>query len=339
MKNHLRLALPPLASLRPESPIAFALLDRQGKVLRSGELQLSQIADAVPSPQVQAVLHPEDAVIVTLNVPALSGNRLDQAVESLVEAMALSDTDDLCIAHGPRQANGSAVVAWIDRETLLRAWRLLAEAGLNLQGLTPHSLAIPANDPAPNHPLSLPADARWCEELPKWSFARPEWRPAADQRRWRAPIVWTVAATAVWVLGLNLYAAQRNAEARTLNQGIEQSVRRAFPELSVIIDPLRQAENARDALRLARGASGGDDFLPLALAAARALAGADGQVSRLLYDKGELQLSLTPGFQPPPEASLNQAASAQGLEIRRDDTLENTWIIRRASERRQGGQS
>lgn len=338
MKNHLRLALPPLTSLRPESLIAFALLDRNATVLRSGELQLSQLASAVPAAGVQAILHPDDAVIVTLNVPALSGNRLDLAVQSLVESMALSDTDALCIIHGPRQENGSAIVAWTDREPLLRAWRTLAEAGLNIQQITPLPLALPAQDPDRNRQLTLPADARWSQPLPKWSFARPEWRPAADQRRWRAPLAWTAVAAAVWIIGLNVYAAQRSTEARALTVNTEQSVRRAFPELSVIIDPLRQAENARDTLRLARGTSGNDDFIPLALAAARTLNGAEGRVARLVYDKGELQLGFNEGFTAPPEASLAQAAAAQGLDIRKDETLENTWIIRRANERSRGGQ-
>lgn len=338
MKNHLRLALPPLASLRPESTIAFALLDRNAAVLRSGELQLSQLSGAVPATGVQAILHPDDAVIVTLNVPALSGNRLDLAVQSLAESMALSDTEALCIIHGPRQENGSAIVAWTDREPLMRAWRLLAEAGLNIQQLTPLPLALPAQDSDRNRQLALPADARWCQPLPKWSFARPEWRPAADQRRWRGPLAWAAVAAAVWILGLNIYAAQRSAEARALTASTEQSVRRAFPELSVIIDPLRQAENARDALRLARGTSSNDDFIPLALAAARTLNGAEGRVARLVYDKGELQLGFNEGFTAPPEASLGQAAATQGLDIRKDETLENTWIIRRASERSRGGQ-
>lgn len=108
--------------------------------------------------------------------------------------------------------------------------------------------------------------------------------------------------------------------------------------MSVIIDPLRQAENARDTLRLARGASSNDDFVPLALAAARVMNGAEGRVARLVYDKGELQLGFNEGFTAPPEASLNQAVAAQSLEIRKDDTLENTWIIRRARERSRGGQ-
>ncbi|MCP1633586.1 GspL/Epsl periplasmic domain-containing protein [Kerstersia gyiorum] len=157
-------------------------------------------------------------------------------------------------------------------------------------------------------------------------------------RRRPAPLAWVAGAAAIWILGLNIHAAQRGAEVRTLTTGIEQSVRHAFPEMSVIIDPLRQAENARDTLRLARGASSNDDFVPLALAAARVMNGAEGRVARLVYDKGELQLGFNEGFTAPPEASLNQAAAAQSLEIRKDDTLENTWIIRRARERSRGGQ-
>ena len=84
MKHHLRLALPPLATLTAHSRIAFALFDRHGRLLRSGEQNLEQLAAALPARQAYAILHPTDAVVATVDVPPLPASRLDAAVQARV---------------------------------------------------------------------------------------------------------------------------------------------------------------------------------------------------------------------------------------------------------------
>lgn len=312
--------------------MAFALFDRNGVLLRSGELPLDQLAQAVNVEHVQAILHPGDAIVVTVNLPPLPVKRLSAAVQASVEPMALSDIADLCIAHGPRAADGSTLVAWTERRALLEAWQKLGDAGLKLAAIVPFELSLPGSDPQPNQPLALPVDARWQTPLPHWSFARPEWRPASQTHRWRSAALWAGGAALLWLLGLQIYAAQLRGEARTLQASTEQAVRTAFPSISVIIDSVQQARNQRDMLRLASGTASADDFMPLALGAAKVLNFADGHIASLLYKNEKLTLVLAEGYTPPAdEAALHQAAAVQSLVLEKDDNAAHTWHFRRTS--------
>jgi len=334
MKNPLRLALPPLDRITPDSVAAFALFDGKGQLLRSGELPLSELARAVPADQVHVVLHPGDAIVATVQLPPLPAKRLDAAVEASVEPMALSDTSSLCIAHGPRDAEGYVCAVWTDRQALLQAWRQLDDAGFKVVSIVPFPLAIPDNDPHPDLPLALPVNDRWRAPLPRWSLARPEWRPASQVHRWRRAALWGGGAALLWLAGLQIYAAQLRGEARTLQVSMEQAVRKAFPSIPVVIDPVTQARKQRDMLRLKGGAAGEDDFMPLAMGAARVLGFADGHVASLHYEKGELTLTLAEGYTPPAnEAALHQAAAVQSLVLEKDDNVAHTWHIRRAAAR------
>ncbi len=331
MKSRLRLALPPLARITPESMMAFGLFDRDDRLLRSGELTLEQLAQAVPVEHVQAILHPDDAIVATVTLPPLSAKRLEEAVQSSVEPMALSQIADLCITHGPRAADGSIQVAWTGRQALLAAWRQLGDAGLKISAIVPFALAVPENDPHPNQPLGLPVDARWRAPMPRWSLARPEWRPASQTHRWRGLAWWAGAAALLWLLGLQIYASQLRNEAIERRASMEQAIKTAFPSISVIIDPVRQARNQRDMLRRAGGAAGTDDFMTLAMGASRILDFADGHVSALHYEKGTLTLVLAEGYSPPSnEAGLHQTAAAQAMTLTKDDKDAHTWHIRPA---------
>lgn len=207
---------------------------------------------------------------------------------------------------------------------------MLHEAGLKLDAIVPFELALPENDPRPDMPLALPADARWLAPLPAWSLARPEWRPARPAQRWRLPLIWAAAAVLLWVAGLNLYAAQLRNEAQALRAGAEQAVRTAFPAIAAVLDPLRQARGQRDMLRAAHGMAGHDDFMPLALDAARVLNFAAGHVSVLSYGEGRLTLVLAEGYVPPAdETGLRQAAAAESLTLQKDAGQAHTWHVRR----------
>lgn len=331
MKSRLRLALPPLNLVAPDAVVAFALHDRNGQLLRSGQLPLDQITQAMPVDQVQAILHPGDAIVVTLNLPPLPTKRLSAAVQSSVEPMALSDVSDLCIAHGPRAADGGVCVAWADRTTLLQAWRQLETLGLRVNALVPFSLAVPENDPYPDQALQLPADTRWQTPLPSWSLAKAEWRPVSKNKRWHSALLWSGAAVVLWLAGLQIYAAQLRSEASTLTASTEAAVRSSFPSISVILDPVKQARNQRDMLRQSSGEAIDGEFMPLALGAAQILAFAEGHVASLEYEKGNLTLVLTEGYTPPSnEAALHQAAAAQSLLLAKDDQAAHTWHIRQA---------
>ncbi|VCU68675.1 GspL periplasmic domain protein [Pigmentiphaga humi] len=140
---------------------------------------------------------------------------------------------------------------------------------------------------------ALPAEARWQGPAPGWSLALPALQPHRRGRSpWRGPIAWAAGAAAVWLLGLNVHAWQLGREETALRQRMTAQVKAAFPDLPVVLDPVRQAEQRRDALRAAGGEFGTTDFLPLALAAAQLLPEASNNLKELRYATGELRLRL-----------------------------------------------
>jgi len=140
---------------------------------------------------------------------------------------------------------------------------------------------------------TLPAEARWSGVAPSWSLALADLQPRhAGRSRWRKPLIWTAAAAAVWLLGLNVHAWQLSREEQALRQRMVAQVKAAFPDLPVIVDPLKQAEQRRDALRTADGKFGSSDFLPMSLAAADALPQAASNLTAVSYADAELRLKL-----------------------------------------------
>ncbi|MBB6083562.1 type II secretion system protein GspL [Castellaniella defragrans] len=326
MRQHMRLLLPPLSELTPATPLAFALVGRDGRLLRSGALGLRSLAAVAGAGPVHAIVRDEDAVVARITVPPVPARRLGDAVRGSVEPMVLSDLDRLRVAHGPRQPDGAVAVAWTAREPLERAWSLLTSAGLRVESLVPHALALPADDPHPGRVLELPAGPRWLAPLPAWSFVDRELRAAGGAGRWRRPLAWAAAAGAVWILGLNAYAARQGRELEDLRESMRRTVQQAYPRIPVVIDPLRQARQQRDALRLAGGGEAADDFIPLALAAAEVLDFAQGHVLGLRYADGRLTLTLAEGYRPPAdEAALARTAAERGIRLARDETRPHVW--------------
>ena len=261
MKAVIRLALPALNTLTPDSLLPFALLDRQRTVLRSGELSAQALAQGMPTRHAQVILHPSDTVQLRLAVPPLASARMGAAVRALVEPMVLSAPDDLAIGHGPRRADGMLEVAWTARAPLARAWSMLADAGLQVTGIYPACHIAPqaadsdaGADMHATPALALPADERWRHPAPDWSLALPELRPVSQgDGRWRMPAIYGAAAALVWIVGLNVYAGQLSREFREVNRAMQRQVTQAFPTIGIVSDPLKQARQRRDRLRAGQG--------------------------------------------------------------------------------------
>ncbi|MFY3680961.1 type II secretion system protein GspL [Achromobacter xylosoxidans] len=327
MKNSLRIALAPLAELGPGSPLPYAWFDRRGRCARQGELTLQALGQAYPQAACEAVLHPSDVIATTVQLPAVAKARLNAAVLGVLEPLVLSDLDDLAIGHGPRGADGNVALAWAPREPVRRAWSLL-----HAQGLRAHALVAPqALAPHEATPLRDPADPRWLAPSPSWSLAMPQLAPARVSR-WRPAWRWSAVAAAVWIGGLNLHAAQLRGEAQALRDGMRRQVLAAFPEVPVVLDPARQAQQGLEALQSRRGGAHAGDFLPLARAAAKTLPFAADNVAQLGYADQALTLQLADsGAQAQRVAetpALVKQAAAQGLKLERGDT-DNTWRITR----------
>ena len=328
LKNILRLALPALADFGEDSPLPYAWFDRRGRCARQGELTLRALGHAYPQAACEAVLHPADVIATTVHIPNVARARYAAAVHSALEPLVLSDLDALAIGHGPRGADGAVPLAWAAREPVRRAWSLL-----NAQGLRAHALiASQTLEPAASAPLRDPADPRWLAPSPSWSLAMPRLAPARASR-WRPAWRWGAAAAVVWIAGLNIYASQLRAEADALRDGMRRQVLAAFPDLPVVLDPARQAQQGLDALQANRGAAGAGDFLPLARAAAQALPFAADKVARLTYADQALTLQLADAGEQSQRVAetpaLIQQAAALGLKLERADS-DHTWRVTRA---------
>lgn len=328
MKNTLRIALPALEEFGADSPLPYAWFDRRGRCVRQGELALRALGNAWPQAMCEAVLHPADVIAATVQIPAVARAHFGAAVRGALEPLVLSDLDSLAIGYGARAADGSVPLAWSPREPVRRAWGLLSQQGLRVRALiAPQALA-----PATNAPLRDPADPRWHAPSPAWSLAMPQLAPVSVSR-WQPVWRWGALAAVVWIAGLNIYAAQLRGEADALQRGMHDQVLAAFPNVPVVLDPARQAQQGLDALQANRGAANAGDFLPLARAAAQALPFAADKVAHLTYADQALTLQLAdagPQAQRVAETpALIQQAAALGLKLERGDT-DNTWRIVRS---------
>ena len=328
LKNILRIALPPLDEFGSGSLLPYAWFDRRGRCARQGELTLEALGHAYPHAACEAVLHPADVIAATVQIPAVARARFAAAVHSALEPLVLSDLDALAIGHGPRSADGTVPLAWAAREPVRRGWSLLNAQGLRTQALiAPQALGAETTEP-----LRDPADPRWLAPSPSWSLAMPQLAPARVSA-WRPAWRWAAAAAVVWIGGLNLYASQLQAEADALRNGMHAQVLAAFPDLPVVLDPPRQAQQGLDALQANRGAANAADFLPLARAAAQALPFAADKVARLGYAEQALTLQLADAGEQSQRVAetpaLIQQAAALGLKLERGDN-DNTWRIVRA---------
>lgn len=347
LKNALRIALAPLDEFGADSPLPYAWFDRRGRCARQGELPLHALGNAYPNAVCEAVLHPADVIATTIRVPSVPRARFAAAVHSALEPLVLSDLDTLAIGFSPRAADGSVALAWSPREPVRRAWALLSAHGLRVDALiAPQTLVPTVAGPSSEAsstpsfafdadlsatPLRDPADPRWLAPSPSWSLAMPRLAPVRASR-WRPVWRWGAAAAVVWVAGLNLYASRLSAEADALTAGMRQQVLAAFPDLPVVLDPARQAQQGLDALQANRGAASAGDFLPLARAAAQTLPFAADKVARLTYADQALTLQLADAGADAQRVSetpaLIQQAAALGLKLERGDT-DNTWRITR----------
>lgn len=142
--SRLRIALPPLTELAQETTVAFARLDRTGRVTESGHSPLSALATGPKTSGVECYLHPLDSVLTVIDLPPLSGSRLKAAVICAAQGLMLGNSDQMHIAHSARDAHGHVQVGWLPKESLERLTGLLSQMRLPLRGLYPAPFGLPA---------------------------------------------------------------------------------------------------------------------------------------------------------------------------------------------------
>ncbi|GAB7528710.1 hypothetical protein PS3A_11190 [Pseudomonas sp. 3A(2025)] len=143
--SRLRIALPPLRDLTPDSALEFARLDGRLRVLESGNSTLAQLGLDARHTQLECFLHPADSVLTRLTLPPLTPARVSAAVDCAVQALTLGASQQMHIGHSRRGADGQVQVSWLPKAELQRLGLALAQSRLKPGGLfpAPYRLALP----------------------------------------------------------------------------------------------------------------------------------------------------------------------------------------------------
>ena len=328
--KRLRIGLPPLDQLTVQSHVKFAWLDR-GVVIEEGYESLAQLGKTRQA--VECFLHPHDSLLTSLELPPLPAAKTAAAVACAAQALILGPVDPMQVAHGPRESDGRVHVSWVPKAGLEQLSRVLAQAQLRLRGLYPAPYALPVGAAALDegylltrdsvqqaavHPLGLQAlEVQLVDAALRWSGAAPTWglhgrlsQPSVGG--WGRALACVALATAIWTLGLNLYAARQVDEGQRLKALMSQQVRQAFPELTVVLNPLQQARQQLAARQTGMAADPGQRFTSLLQLAGSNLPFMVGSVDTLTFEQGRLHVALladsrNPAVQGEWQAALTQA--------------------------------
>ncbi len=140
---------------------------------------------------------------------------------------------------------------------------------------------------------------------------------AADWARWRGPVVLAAALLLLWIAGLNVQAWLLQREERALRGEMTDLVKRAFPEVPVVLDPVIQMRQGVSELRAAAGIDSPTDFLPLATRFAQALAD-DRAVRSIEYRDAALHVRFADAQlleSAQARAALSSRLAQDGLEV------------------------
>lgn len=376
--SQLRIALPPLAELTLDSPVAFAWLDRQGQVTQEGQSSLRQLGQNGKTPAIVFFLHPQDSLLASIDLPVLPASKTTAAVQCAAQALILGACEQMYIAHSPRDEQGRVHIAWLPREGLARFAQLLRSARLTPRGvftaayclpvasgpvtcireghlLVRHSLHQAVVHPAVDEALSdllleagdtaqwvgdappdstftrlLSAEKRWVGPLPGWGLHGGIQQRHADQKGWPRALALCAVAVVIWALGLNLYAAREASQGQQLKSQMSLRVKQAFPQLPVILNPLQQARQQLAARQSGAPGEAAQGFASLMAQAGNGMPFIVGNVQRLVFENGELQLTLLPEARTPTRDKTWQTALSQaGIDI---NASAEGWTLRPALE-------
>lgn len=321
MKAAWRCLLPPLSEFAEAAPLHCLRLDARGAVQERIEVSLAELARRRQGLPVALFLHPRDCRLVSLELPALPAAKLAAAVNCAAEALVLGDPAQLRLAHGHlllRRSLSDAVVHPLPEQGLAEVPQ---ELRLFWLGERPawRSAALERAE-------ALDEALRWSGPASPWGLALKAPATSAGNGTWKMPLFCAALALLVWVAGLNLYAGQLAEQGQSLQRQSSQRVQQAFPELPVVLDPLRQARERRDAYLA--GKADGDAAPGLAAllhGAGEAMPFLAGRLQRLDYHAGELDLELLPGPPGGDAAAWQGELGKHGLQA---DASDKGWQVR-----------
>lgn len=320
----LRLRLPPLREIQT-GPLHAAWREADGSWLTAHFSNLGALSARFSPVQCEICLHPGDVSMTQISVPPLRGKQLRLAVIGAVELLALMPPEHLLVGYGNRNDAGELPVAWIASAAMQQIKAALAETGLCNETLLPPPAFLPLPDHdgeittlkidnwlvqrsglgsgaiLPNPPGLVgqeesDASHNWSGEGWGWGLTLSGRGNEGGTPRWMRPLAgWLLATAIVWLGGLNLYAWQLAAQGEVLKKQMVAQVKAAFPELPVVLNPLLQARQLRDARNSGDAANRVVDFPVLLNAATSLFTDSGGQVQWLHYQAGQLDIGWREG--------------------------------------------
>jgi general secretion pathway protein L len=112
----------------------------------SGRLERVSLEGLEGTRQVRLVFDPRDVTLLSPQVPALTGSRLQQALPNVIEDSLLQDVSSCAVVAGPALDGGRRLVAVIDREWLEFTVGAFERRGIRVRAAWPAQLALPWAD-------------------------------------------------------------------------------------------------------------------------------------------------------------------------------------------------
>lgn len=186
------------------------------------------------------------------------------------------------------------------------------------------------DQPPPGAELPMADAQRWTGPLPGWGLHGAVQQQQTEHRGWGRAVALSLLAVAVWVIGLNLYAAREAAQGQQLKTQMNLRVKQAFPELPVILNPLQQARQQLAARHKGAADDPAQTFTRLVLQAGSGMPSMAGSVERLMFVDGSMQLSLQSDARRGGNDQAWQSTLAQaGISVTAND---DGWTLRATGE-------
>jgi len=258
------------------------------------------------------------------------------------------DVIDMTLRLSEQDGIGLAIVPEKDETAASAAIRTLCavvpEAPVTLY--VPQS-SMPAyqeavNDPAAsNKHISVSADnwSTWISgakdtSLDLMSELRLSTGPGMKWRAWRWPLALVAAVLLVNVAALNIEWWRMKGESTALRSAMIQIYKSAYPNESVIIDPIAQMQQKIAAAKRNSGQAAPDDFTSITAAFGEAWSGAAGQptsIASLEYRERSLFVRLKPGVEAPSQqVKATLATRDLALDLAPEQSGAVVWKIRSA---------
>lgn len=321
MKKVLRLYLDSPSCLDGDKELDFVVRDKRGQVLRRGRARLDALLDQRLAAALELVLPAGMATSTQIRIPAVNAARRPAIVASAVEPLCLSPLEQVWVACGRRQEDGWAPVAWAERTHLQTLVEQARRTLWPLAGIYAWS---------PRHAAERGGQESQVE-LPDCSLLMPQMIAGQSRAIGVKACLWGLGVLVAWGLVWQQQAASLTQDVRQVKMQMEQSLRQALPHLPVVVAPLVQARQHRDAL-LGEQAVEPDVFDRVLTASATQWPSLEGRVRALSFKDGELSLTLAS------ETSLESPAVDSGLQLNAGDSPRE-WRVKAKNTAQAGGKS